>query len=313
MKNLFIAVLIISLTANLILVFMATNLNTKQSWEEQAAQTNQNQFPYLSKRIFVEEQNDILINFISLRTVLREYISKLPNLTGIYFEYLPSGTSIGVNDTESFFGASLVKIPIVMRVNKLIEQGKLAKDKEITIDLIHLNKNFGELWRNGLGTTITLGEAIQLTLTQSDNTAEEILREQIKDYPFSEVYDYIDVKPGTSITPKNFSSMLRSLYLSAYLQRQNSNEILEILTTSPFDDQIVAGIPKEVRVAHKTGFYKPGPNDSEVHSDCGIVYVPNRPYIICIMSKANLDESAKIMREISKIVYEYVSTVQGGN
>lgn len=276
-------------------------------------ETSPEQFLYLSKRIFTENQNDILINFIPLRTALREYVQKLPDTVGVYFEYLPSGTSIGVNDTEPFFGASLVKTPIVMKVYKLIEQGKLTKDQEITIELQHIDKNFGSLWRSGLGTTIPLSEAIRLAIVESDNTAEKILREQIKDYPFSEVYDYIDIKPDTKITPKNFSSMLRSLYLSAYLLREHSNDILQTMATSQFDDKITAGVPKDIKVAHKIGLYQPNNNNGAIHSDCGIVYVPNRPYILCIMAKSKEEKAREYMQNISKMIYEYTAQIEGGN
>jgi hypothetical protein len=79
------------------------------------------------------------------------------------------------------------------------------------------------------------------------------------------------------------------------------------MTTSPYNDRLVAGVSKEVKVAHKVGIYKDPATGHQVHSDCGIVYAAKRPYILCIMSEAEIGQSTKHMQAISKIVYDYVS------
>jgi beta-lactamase class A len=275
------------------------------------------ELPFLSKRIFTDDPNDILINFVDLRQELRDYAAPLQGSIGIYFEYLPSGTSINVNGNDVFFGASLLKLPVAMKAYKLIEEGKLSETQTITIGKQHLDKGFGELWKKGAGATITLQEALHLAVTQSDNTADKILRDLVKPRPVSEVFDYLDLPTdlmseyGAGVTAKGFSSVLRALYLSAYLSFDHSNELLELMSTSPFSDRIVAGVPKDVRVAHKVGIYKQaGTLEGQVHSDCGIIYDDRRPYMLCIMSKANLEQSTQHMRDISKMVYEYVSTAK---
>lgn len=60
------------------------------------------QYPLLAKRIFVTNQNDLLINFVGLRQQLRQYVEAQPEQLGVYFEYLPSGVSIGLNEKENY-------------------------------------------------------------------------------------------------------------------------------------------------------------------------------------------------------------------
>ena len=304
-------ILVTSMFVNLVLI-CALYLNRSQSPDREWTQ----HYPLLSRRLSVENHNDILINFVPLRSTLREYVGQIKQPTGMYFEYLPSGVSIGINDQDTFFGASLLKLPVVMKTYKLIEQGKLNKTQQITITEDQLDSGFGALWEQGAGTVITVEDAMKLAITQSDNTADNVLRALVQSRPVSDVFDYLDIPtdqsagPGAGITPKGFSSTLRALYLSSYLSYENSNALLKLMTMSPYSDRIVAGLPSNIQVAHKVGVYKdPATGGNEVHSDCGIVYVPQRPYMLCIISRANIEESTNYMKTISKLIYDYVSSV----
>ncbi len=306
-KPLYIVVLI-SLIANIVFLFLLL--------PKPASNTKQSDYPFLSKRLFIEDSNDIIINFVPLRSSLRDYVAKAKDPLAFYFEYLPSGTSIGVNEKEPFFAASLLKIPVVMRIYKLIEEGKINQDTQLTIEEKHIDKGFGTLWQKGVGAKISVKEAIKLSVSQSDNTADKLLRELTKKKPVSDVFDYLDIPTdleqngGAGVTTKGFSSVLRGLYLSAYISYEHSNEILETMTKSPYTDRLVAGVSSDVKVAHKVAVYK-NPQDPQVqiHSDCGVVYAPHRPYILCVMTKANINEATKQISEISKMVFSYVNSV----
>ena len=83
-------------------------------------------YPLLSQRIFVQQPNDTIINFTDLRSQLRSFVPAQKGLhAGVYFEYLPSGVSIGVNEKDNFISASLIKVPLIMGIFKLMETGTL--------------------------------------------------------------------------------------------------------------------------------------------------------------------------------------------
>ncbi|MBI4151122.1 hypothetical protein HY492_03280 [Candidatus Woesearchaeota archaeon] len=63
------------------------------------------------------------------------------------------------------------------------------------------------------------------------------------------------------------------------------------------------------QVAHKFGVNTP----VETLLDCGIAYVPEKPYAICIMSQgaSSLKEASTMMKEVSEVTYEYFAAKTG--
>lgn len=308
-KRNLIFIIIVSLLLNII---SYTFIFFPKKEEKQLNQNMHSRYSLLSPRIFAERQNDRLVNFVPLRTQLNAYYEKVNVDMGFYFEYLPSGISIGVNEKESFILASLLKTPLVMGVYKQLEKGIIHRNDIVTIKEEDLDPLFGNLWEKGVGFQLSLLEAIKYTLIDSDNTAKNVLFSSVPEGTLEDVFDALDIPKDLSgsdpvVTPKNYSSILRSLYLSSYLTEESSQEILYLLTQTPFNDKLAAGVPKTVRVSHKIGVHRGGENANAVFTDCGIIYEPKRPYILCIMTKSSEPVAKKHMKEISKLVYEYVS------
>ena len=73
----------------------------------------------------------------------------------------------------------------------------------------------------------------------------------------------------------------------------------------------MAGLPKDVTIAHKFGEHVSGSNgvisSVELH-DCGIVYAPKKPYLLCVMTRgSDFDKLSGIIKSISNMVYEGVT------
>lgn len=275
----------------------------------------QSSFPYISQQIFEFNPNDILINFTSLRTTLNDYMTKIPDSVSLYFEYLPSGVSIGINEKQESQLVSLLKVPVVIAVYKNIELGKIHKTNLISLQKEDLDNSFGTLWKQGAGSTITVQEAITQMLVNSDNTAKNVLGHLLTNDDVLNVFNSLDIPLDTQnespvVSAKNYSSILKSLYFSSYLTAHDSNEILNILTKSHFNDEIAKPIPQTIPVAHKIGVLDIADNNSTpLYDDCGIIYIPERPYILCIMTKAKQQNALPYMQDLSKIIYTYVSQV----
>ncbi|HUP11537.1 MAG TPA: serine hydrolase, partial [Niastella sp.] len=85
----------------------------------------------------------------------------------------------------------------------------------------------------------------------------------------------------------------------------SSKEMIHILLDQHFNDMIPALLPKDVKVAHKTG------NITGVLHDSGIVILPDgHQYVLVLLSADIKDEKAVkgAMATVSKLIYQYVTT-----
>lgn len=270
-------------------------------------------YPLLSKRILHEFPQDILINFLDLRNELRNEVAPYGDQFGFYFEYLPTGTSIGVNEKVEFHAASLFKVPVVMAYYKQKERLQMTSDPEVEVKEEYLDSGFGTLYKKGAGHKIKMSEAVRLSLEESDNTAAKLIASNVQEIDFDEVYSGVDIdlltdEDGAIMTAKNYSSILKALYFSAVLEKEHSSEILDYLTKSKFDDKLVAGVTPGTVVSHKIGDFIDQDTGEKAYMDCGIVYVPRRPYLLCMVSKGDEETGRVRMSQVSKIIYDYVAS-----
>lgn len=269
------------------------------------------EFPFLARRILIDKPTDIVINFYPLREQLRTQVKEYTDSFAFYFEYLPTGTSIGVNEKTDFIAASLIKLPVVMTYYYELEQKGITKSTQtVTIEKKHMDRSFGDLWKRGEGSQISLEEAAKLMLTDSDNTAFYVLRDYIAKKSFDQVYNGLDIEVRTNkdeviLSAKEYSSILKALYFSSILNKEHSQKILDLLSRTKFSDKLPAGVPKGIIVSHKIGSYDDG--NMLFYQDCGIVYVPQRPYLLCMISKSDENQARERMVKLSKTVYDYVN------
>lgn len=311
MKTAFNIVIAVSIVLNVLLIGFLVKSDDDSS--SNLTEPGRIKFPLLSPRIFIENQNDLIINFVPLREKLQKYASENPYRMGAYFEYLTTGNSIGVNEKESFVPASLLKLPLAMGVYKNYENKKLTPNQALTLTDEERDPRFGTLWKQKSGTKLTVNETLQQLIIYSDNTAQEMLLKLLTGVEIDKVFDALDI-PKTRdtdarpvVTAKNYSSILRCLYLACYLTKEDSNELLTVLTKTMFNDKLPAGVPPNIAVAHKIGVAESSSSSSSsVFTDCGIVYYPKRPYILCVMIQSNEQQATETIKNISKITYDFI-------
>jgi len=299
MRNIGIGVIMVCLVASSFLLGRST-----------AVVSEDIQFPLLARRILVENPNDSIVNFAPLRESIENYMTT-NNLTGsIYFEYLPTGTSIRVTGDSGLVAASLMKIPVVMDLYKAHELGRINIDDLVTLKEEWLDTRYGELYKKGAGYQISFREAARLAMSESDNTAyaailystNKLLSLEENSISAADVSFGRDDKREIVISARSYTSFLKCLYFGCFLNYDHSQEVLEYLSKSTFDDRLRAGIPSEVTVAHKIGTFS-----DTTQSDCGIVYVDKRNYAICIMLTSAESAGNGHISSISKLTYDFVT------
>lgn len=277
--------------------------------KSQATPTDQIQYPLLAKRILIDNPNDAIVKFVPLRKEIERRFQELQVPYSFYFEYLPTGTSIRVGDDVALVGASLLKLPIVMDLYKAAETGKINIDEQVVVEAEMLNDDYGKLYQKGAGYKLSLREAAAITLEESDNTAINVIEKSLygklqpEEGSMAAVdADFNTVDNAVVINSKSYASILKCLYFACFNNFNDSQEILSHLTQATSQGRLIDGVPDSIAIAHKFGTSLKNITDS----DCGIFYIPNRPYIVCVMIKLPAEDASKFDTELSRIIYDAV-------
>jgi len=268
-------------------------------------------YPLLARSILGDNSNDILINFVGLRMKLDGEFNQLPTGTqkSFYFEYLPDGTDMSIGGDNELVAASLIKVPLVMNLYRAAELHIINLDSAVTVSKSELDNDYGDLWKKGAGYKLTLRQAAALALERSDDTATHVIFDHVNGLlsPSQQSLASLDVDQDFTndqavITARAYISIMKGLYYASFLSMPDSETILSYLTMSTENKRLTADLPKKIVVAHKNGVN----NTYWAESDCGIVYVPRRPYAICVMVGLPDKQADDFISKISKQVYDYV-------
>ena len=90
-----------------------------------------------------------------------------------------------------------------------------------------------------------------------------------------------------------------------FLNFDDSQAILNDLTTDSNDNsRIRAGVPSNIPVARKIGSFS-----DLTQSDCGIIYVPDKNYLLCVMLDESGPAADKDIKNLSTMVYKYINSL----
>ena len=306
---------IIILAAVFVGGFAAANFHIDFSSSKIPSDSNKKgEYKFINPVVLADIDKHFIVNFQPLRDEIRSIAEKYPQKTYVYFSYLNNGSWIGINERENFAAASLAKVPLSMSIYKAVEDKKLELGQFYTIEELDLNSGFGELYKNSKDRVFSIEELIKIMLEQSDNTALNGLLTVFSrigiNNPYDEVYQafgwVLDMDKSVNaneINLKTLSNMFLSLYNANFISLENSEKILEYLSNTPFEDKIVAGVPENIVVSHKIGIS----GGNSTFSDCGIIYAPQRHYLLCLGSNGGEESKAnKFMEEISEATYKFV-------
>lgn len=278
------------------------------------------EFPLIDIARHFIPQEHFLSTLQPLRERVRALIKSEAQDTDIsvYIEYLNTGANININPEMRFYPASLAKIPIALAVMSTIEKGIWTEEQVLTLEDDDRAPLPSTLHTLPTGTQFKVKEILEELLVRSDNTAYRILLRAVPESEIKAAQEGIGLEglfdeKGT-VTSKEFSRAIRSLYVASYLSRANSQFLLELLDRAEFREFLRTPIPSTIPFPHKYGTFP----FEHTYNDSGIVYLPNRPYLITVMirQKTPMDPAMErervtnIMRAISNMSFEFMSTAK---
>lgn len=162
-------------------------------------------------------------------------------------------------------------------------------------------------------------DILKQMILYSDNEAAGLLEEQINIADIQKVFTdigitfppFVDGAFDNNVRVVDYASFFRVLFNASYLNAYHSKQVLKMLTQTSFEDGLVRGIgDSEIAVAHKFGerslYGKNGIERMQLH-DCGIVYYPSHPYLMCIMTRGySWTKLKEVVGDISHMIYTVV-------
>lgn len=265
-----------------------------------------------------------------------QLIATLQKNDGVYavaFKDLQTGATVELNGDTSFHAASTMKTPVLIEVYKQAVAGRFSLTDSVLVKnsfysivdsstySLNPEDDSERTLYTLLGTKRTLYDLVYDMIIMSSNLATNIVIEYVGAKHVTETMRSLGArdiqvlrgvedskayerKLNNTTTAHDLLVIFEKIATGQAVDSVSSQAMVNILLDQKFNEVIPARLPKEVKVAHKTG------NITGVQHDSGIVYLPDgRKYVLVILSKGLTNEKAAIesMARVSEQVYHYMS------
>ncbi|MFC6996145.1 serine hydrolase [Rufibacter roseus] len=271
-----------------------------------------------------------------LREQITTELNKEAGTFAVAFKDLQTGQELLINEHETFHAASTMKTPVLIEAYKQAAEGVFSLQDSILLknefkSIVdgsaytigaeddseqELYANLGKKWpladvlykmiihSSNLGTNLVIEklDAKKVTQTMRDLGAKDI--QVLRGVEDGKAYEQ-----GLNNTTTAYDLMLifEKIAKGEAANAKASEEMVKILLDQKHKNIIPANLPKEVKVAHKTGWI------TGVRHDSGIVFLPDgRKYVLVLLSKGLKDDKAGIsaMANVSEIIYQFMMANQ---
>ena len=224
-----------------------------------------------------------------------------------------SGTRLSLRDDEEFVVASIGKLPGFAALYRAGARGELDLEEEISIRSEDIQGyGTGDLEAFPVGHSLSLRETAYRLVNHSDNTAWAMLDRRLgADKISAELKDagiensrYSDYRSGYFTTPNDVLLLLEKISDPQFTSEELSREMLDAMTETSLEDRIPEKLPRDVRVAHKTGSY------GENFGDAGVIFYEDaqgveRHYYLVVLARGAVEPEARdVIQNVSLAVYE---------
>ena len=253
----------------------------------------------------------------SLASVINGSISPAIGTPGVYVKSLNTGAMASVGEDRAFPTASLFKVPILVELLRQQSLGMHDMSTKIRLQPWHWADGAGVLQAR-IGEELTVRELVDLMIRVSDNVAALALLDLVGTDNVNLTLQANGLEttrlrigstsrdwggpPGeNTTTAREMGLLLEKIATGKILNEQASREAISLLSQKQEVSWLPALLPRNVRVAHKSGEL---PN---LRHDAGIVYAPRSQFVVVVLTAdlANHDEAAQSISRIAKAAYDY--------
>ncbi len=279
-------------------------------------------YPLIKPLVRIDFPSQINFEELSgLRTKANDFIKQQQaagkiKRASFYFRDTNNAHWVGVGQDDSYHPASLFKLPYLMALYKNIEINPQILNERLFFSGITHNSD-DQIQRLVSGREYTVDELARAMIKQSDNDAKDLLLTKIDPQFLAEALNDNNVSlhdvSKDLLSPRIYTTFFRTLYNATFLSPAMSQRALGLLSEVDFNEGLVAGTPSTIKIAHKFGQYADLEDGRvvalELH-DCGLVYFPEHPYYLCVMTEGySREDLGSVIKGVANIAYTEFSKV----
>jgi len=257
-----------------------------------------------------------------IKKQLVDTLSQAKGNFALAFKDLQTGEEILIDEHRLFHAASTMKTPVMIEVfkQKTDLTGAVAIGTEFRsiADSTYYSLSPDDDSERTLYTTpkASFGDLTEKMIVNSSNLATNILidvvgaknvTQSMRDLGAKNILVLrgVEDKKAYRAGLNNLVTAYDLMLIFSKIETlPGGSQMIDILLKQEFNDIIPAKLPKDVKVAHKTGWI------TGLHHDSGLVMLPDgRKYVLVILSDSLEDEKAAVnnMATASKMIYDYVN------
>jgi len=273
-----------------------------------------------------------------LKVFLARTVAEFPGQAGIWVKHLTTGESAGIQDTDLFNSASVIKIPVLVLAFQMAERGELKLDERITIKKEDIRGGSGIFRYHDAGLQPTFRDVLLQMIITSDNTATDLaiakvggvarVNAWLKEKGYGDglkltqttgdlFAKYNSLKPTDDrngktngdraywlgeISARATGQMLEAIEKKTIASAASCDDMLRMLRAQQAGQRRLNHF-LSVPVAHKTGDFPP-----VLANDVGIIYARSGPIVVSFLGNAitgNYGEAEDRIGRFAQQLVEY--------
>ena len=272
------------------------------------------------------------MNLARTRTKINRELGKQQGTFAVAFTDMTNGEVLLIRERELFHAASTMKTPVMIEVFKQTSSGRFSLADSVLIRnefrsladgspfTLKVEADSEKDLYQALGKKRTMSDLVYRMITLSSNLATNLIVDKVgagnvtqtmRDLGAMDIQVLRGVEDSLAYV-QGLNNRTTALDLMIIFQKmakgetvnpQASQAMIDILSDQKFGEIIPARLPKEMKVAHKTGSF------TGVHHDSGIVFLPDgRKYVLVILGKdlANDKTATRAMARVSELIYRHL-------
>ena len=248
-----------------------------------------------------------------LQNLMKSYPMIKPT---VYVWEYENGQYVNIDADKQYSAASIIKLPVLVRLFKSIEAGELTIYDEMILTDYYKASGSGDLQYSPTGRKLSIDALAKTMIQDSDNSATNMIMSKLggmddiniglRDWGISTTYvrTWLPDLGGTNkTTALDLAKILYNLDNPGFLNINSRECIIDYMSHVKNNKLIAAGLGEGAILVHKTG------DIGTMLGDAGIVYAPNgKKYIIVILANRpyNAPQGKDFIVKASNLIYKSI-------